>query len=78
VPSPPTTTRVPARIPYRHFQVVLRCAQLETAGLFFGVLHVAPKQERVMLPSQDLTRSGPDAFLLIATGTAMANRCVAR
>jgi hypothetical protein len=42
------------------------------------LLYVDPKQERVMLPSQDVTRSGPDAFLLITTGTAMENRCAAR
>ena len=43
-----------------------------------ALLYVDPKQERVMLPSQDVTRSGPDAFLLITTGTAMENRCAAR
>ena len=42
------------------------------------LLYVDPRQERVMLPSQDVTRSGPDAFLLITTGTAMENRCAAR
>jgi hypothetical protein len=43
-----------------------------------ALLYVDPTQERVMLPSQDVTRSGPDAFLLITTGTAMENRCAAR
>jgi hypothetical protein len=43
-----------------------------------ALLYVDPKQERVILPSQDVTRSGPDAFLLITTGTAMENRCAAR
>jgi len=43
-----------------------------------GLLYVDPKQERVILPSQDVTRSGPDAFLLITTGTAMENRCTER
>jgi hypothetical protein len=43
-----------------------------------ALLYIDPKQERVMLPSQDVTRSGPDAFLLITTGTAMENRCPAR
>jgi hypothetical protein len=42
------------------------------------LLYVDPKQEPVMLPSQDVTRSGPDAFLLITTGTAMENRCAAQ
>ena len=43
-----------------------------------ALLYVDPKQERVMLPSQDVTRSQPDAFLLITTGSAMDNRCAAR
>jgi hypothetical protein len=41
-------------------------------------LYIDPKREKVRLPSQDLTRSGADAFLLFARGTASENRCAAR
>jgi hypothetical protein len=41
-------------------------------------LYIDQRQERAKLPSQDLTRSGADAFLLFAHGTAPENRCATR
>jgi hypothetical protein len=38
-------------------------------------LFIDPKREPVKLPSQDLTRSRADAFLLFAQGTPAENRC---
>lgn len=40
------------------------------------LLYVDPRQQRVRLPSQDATAYGVDAFLLLASATAMENRCV--
>jgi hypothetical protein len=42
------------------------------------LLFIDPKREPVKLPSQDLTRSRADAFLLLARGTSAENRCAAR
>ncbi len=42
------------------------------------LLYIDPKREPVQLPSQDLTRSRADAFLLFARGTSADNRCAAR
>jgi hypothetical protein len=47
-----------------------------TPGAAF--LYIDPRQERAKLPSQDLTRSGADAFLLFAHGTPAENRCAVR
>jgi hypothetical protein len=47
------------------------------AGSGSAFLYIDPKRERVKLPSQDLTRSGADAFLLFAHGTAAESRCAA-
>lgn len=47
-----------------------------TPGAAF--LYIDPSQERAKLPSQDLTRSGADAFLLFAHGTPVENRCAVR
>ena len=44
----------------------------------YNILYIDPKQERVKLPSQDLTRSGADAFLLFAHGTPAEDRCAVR
>ena len=41
-------------------------------------LYIDPRQERAKLPSQDLTRSGADAFLLFAHGTPAENHCATR
>ena len=41
-------------------------------------LYIDPRQERAKLPTQDLTRSGADAFLLFAHGTPAENRCATR
>lgn len=42
------------------------------------LLYVDPRQEPVKLPSQDLTNSRADAFLLFAHGTPTENRCTTR
>jgi hypothetical protein len=41
-------------------------------------LYIDPRREPVKLPSQDLTRSRADAFLLLAHGTPAENRCAVR
>jgi hypothetical protein len=41
-------------------------------------LYVDPRREPVKLPSQDLTKSHADAFLLFAHGTPAENRCSGR
>jgi hypothetical protein len=41
-------------------------------------LYIDPRREPVKLPSQDLTRSRADAFLVLAHGTPAENRCAAR
>jgi hypothetical protein len=41
-------------------------------------LYIDPRREPVKLPSQDLTRSHADAFLLLAHGTPAENRCAVR
>jgi hypothetical protein len=43
-----------------------------------AILYIDPAREPVRLPSQDLTRSGADAFLLFARGTPAEDRCPAR
>ncbi|MGI8553118.1 MAG: hypothetical protein ACR2PL_20375 [Dehalococcoidia bacterium] len=42
------------------------------------LLYIDPRREPVKLPSQDLSRSRADAFLLFAHGTPAENRCAVR
>ncbi len=41
------------------------------------LLYVDPSRQRVKLPTQDASRAAVDAFLLLASATAMDDRCVA-
>ncbi|HUA64137.1 MAG TPA: hypothetical protein VML19_35670 [Verrucomicrobiae bacterium] len=43
-----------------------------------ALLYFDAKQERVKIPSDDINRSQPDAFLLIRVATPMENRCAVR
>jgi hypothetical protein len=42
------------------------------------LLYIDPRREPITLPSQDLTRSRTNAFLLLAHGTPAENQCAAR
>ncbi len=42
-----------------------------------ALLYIEPKREPARMPTSDLTRSRPDAFLLFARGTAAEDSCAA-